>query len=133
MGITDIPINSVNFDPMMTLINNSSLDFIIGLEGVGVECICAVYLEVFENCLKQHPYVIENYQDIEWEFFDIHVRGEDIQHKKMIREAVGQLIKSEQINPDLVLMGYNKAKEIWRETWKQWINLSEKKLVELRF
>jgi hypothetical protein len=122
--------NSVNFDSMRILINNSSIDFVIGLQGVGVECICAVYLAMFEKFLKQHPDIIENANNIDWEFFYIHVRGEDIHHKEMIREAVGELITEQRINPDLVLIGYNKAKVIWRETWNQWVNLSDEKVLK---
>ncbi|GBF82923.1 iron-containing redox enzyme family protein [Aphanothece sacrum] len=130
IGVDNIPKNSINFDPMMSLINHNSIDFVIGLEGVGVECICAVYLAVFEKFLKQHSYVIKNVNNIDWEFFDIHVRGEDIHHKEMIRKAVGELIVENEINSDLVLIGYNKAKEIWRETWNQWANLSGEKILE---
>ncbi len=128
--VSNISNNSIEFDPMLTLINNSSIDFVIGLEGVGVECICAVYLEVFEHFIKQHSYVIENKHKIDWEFFDIHVRGEDIHHKQMIREAVEQLIREKRINPDVLLVGYNKAKEIWRDTWNLWLTSSDKQILK---
>ncbi|MGK7881111.1 MAG: iron-containing redox enzyme family protein [Crocosphaera sp.] len=129
--VPDVSNNLIELDPMLPLINNSSIDFVIGLEGVGVECICAVYLEVFEHFLNKHPYVIENKNKIDWEFFDIHVRGEDIHHKQMIREAVEQLISEKVINPDLLLIGYNKAKQIWRDTWNLWLTSSEQEILKV--
>ena len=125
IGVSDIPKSPTYSDPMVMFIQNSSIDFTIGLEGVGVECICAVYLEMFEKYLLEHPYIIQNKKEIDWVFFDIHVRGEDIDHKKQIRKAVEELIREGTVDPDLVILGYNKAKEIWRKTWKEWVEKTQ--------
>ncbi|WP_013324098.1 iron-containing redox enzyme family protein [Gloeothece verrucosa] len=130
IGVNDIKRNIDIPDKMKPFIENSSIDFVVGLEGLGVECICSVYLSIFEKFLKKHPYILQHYDKVDWLFFDIHVRGEDIHHKEKIRKAVDDLIESRQINPDLVLKGYNKAKEAWRQTWCDWINLPEEKAVE---
>ena len=50
--IANKPVNPMTkqfFKPMFLMLMNESVDFIIGLEGVGVECICQVYLELFKK------------------------------------------------------------------------------------
>jgi L-rhamnose mutarotase len=116
--IPNQPIYQANndiFKYMHLMLMNESIDFVIGLEGVGVECICQVYLDIFRKAIVTHPYIIAN--NIDWEFWDIHTGGVDIAHKKLVRMAVEELIKSERIKPDLVLKGYHKAKDIWRDFW----------------
>ncbi|MDJ0713907.1 MAG: iron-containing redox enzyme family protein [Prochloraceae cyanobacterium] len=132
IGVEQIParphkINEELFKPMSFLLINEPVDFIIGLEGVGVECICQVYLDLFRKHLVAHPF-IKNNQSIDWEFWDIHTGGVDIAHKELIRKAVSELIQSEKIDPDLVLKGYNNAKQLWRDFWA---NFSEEKILQL--
>ncbi|WP_100208687.1 iron-containing redox enzyme family protein [Crocosphaera watsonii] len=125
IGVEHIPKEEYRVDPMILVINNSSLDFILGAEGLGTECVCAVYLEVFERFINQHPFIIRNKDKIDYEFFDIHVRGEDQVHKIKIRKAVEQLIREQKINPNLVIIGYNHSKKTWRQTWNKWITFAQ--------
>ncbi len=95
-------------------IQNNSINYAIGLGGMGTECICQVYLTELNRQLKLNPNIkiIEN--KIDWEFMDLHTGTVDIYHRIQIRKAVEELIIEQGTNSIKQLSeGYKFAIDFW--------------------
>ena len=92
--------------------------FGVGLRGMGGECLCQTYLSVMFEHLREHPYMRENADRIDWEFWTIHTGEEDIVHGELTRAAIDRYIldKPEAL-PDLA-QGYERSITAWNHFWQ---------------
>ncbi len=97
---------------------NRSIFYAIGMRGVGGECVCGVYFSVMHVHLRKHPFIIEHESQIDWRFWDIHAGHADIEHNKLVRAAVAELLEGK--HPDAVnevAAGYDHGTAAWDEFW----------------
>jgi hypothetical protein len=69
-----------------------SVFYAIGLRGMGGECVCGVYFHVMHAHLRKHPFVVEREAAIDWRFWDIHAGHADVEHDRLVRTAVAELL-----------------------------------------
>jgi hypothetical protein len=80
--------------------------------------VCGVYFSVMHVHLRKHPFIIENESRIDWTFWDIHAGHADIEHNKLVRAAVAELLDGKP--PDAVhevAAGYDHGTAAWDEFW----------------
>lgn len=95
-----------------------SLYYAIGMRGLGGECVCGVYFSVMNVHLRQHPFVVEHAQRIDWRFWDIHAGDADEQHNQLVRAAVAEILldgTSDAIAE--VSAGFAYGTQVWDEFW----------------
>ncbi|HEX7836506.1 MAG TPA: iron-containing redox enzyme family protein [Kofleriaceae bacterium] len=95
-----------------------SVFYALGLRGLGGECVCGVYFSVMHVHLRRHPFIVENESSIDWRFWDIHAGHADLEHNKLVRAAVAELLDGE--HPDAVnevAAGYDHGTATWDEFW----------------
>ena len=91
--------------------------YAIGLRGMGGECVCGVYFGVMESYLKQHPYVIEHSESIDWRFWDIHAGHADVEHDNLVRAAIDELLAAVPADIAEVKAGYDAGTAAWEAFW----------------
>lgn len=97
---------------------NRSTFYAIGMRGMGGECVCGVYFSVMHVHLRKHPFIVENESRIDWRFWDIHAGHADLEHNKLVRTAVAELLDGER--PDSVhevAAGFDFGTAAWDEFW----------------
>lgn len=96
-----------------------SIFYAIGMRGLGGECVCGVYFSVMCVHLRKHPFIIERESNIDWRFWDIHAGHTDVEHNRLVRAAVTELLldgkPSEAVGE--VAAGYDFGTEIWDRFW----------------
>jgi len=91
--------------------------FGVGLRGMGGECLCQTYLSVMFEHLREHPYMREHADRIDWEFWTIHTGEEDIVHGELTRQAIDDYIRQDpSVLPDLA-KGYERSITAWNLFW----------------
>lgn len=101
--------------------------YVIGLCGMGGECLCQVYLTAMYKYITLNPYMQSNKETIDWEFWNIHIGEEDIRHRLMVKNAINEIIKAEPSNLQDLAAGYQKAKSNWDEFWGNNYKLAKSK------
>lgn len=93
------------------------LGYAIGCLGLGSECLCAVYLTAAKTHLLQNEWIKENFDSIDWVFWDIHTGEADEEHIQMLKDGLSKVIE---VQPELlndVVEGYKDAKREWEDFW----------------
>lgn len=102
------------------------IGYVIGLCGMGGECLCQIYLTAMYKYITLNPYIQSNKETIDWEFWNIHIGEEDIRHRVMVKNAINEIIQAEPSHlPDLAA-GYQKAKSNWDDFWGNNYKLAER-------
>lgn len=96
---------------------NQSAAYAIGLCGMGGECLCQIYLANMYKNLVKNPYIKDNKQNIDWEFWSFHVGEADIIHRQLVREAIDEIANSDPSCVSDLAAGYLKAKQNWDVFW----------------
>jgi hypothetical protein len=92
--------------------------YAIGMRGMGGECVCGVYFSVMHGHLRKHPFILENESHIDWRFWDIHAGHADIEHNKLVRAAVAELLDGKHADAvNEVAAGYDYGTATWEEFW----------------
>lgn len=92
--------------------------FGVGLRGMGGECLCQTYLSVMFEHLRLHPYIRDNAERVDWEFWTIHTGEEDIIHGELTRQAIDEyLVDDPGALPDLA-RGYARSMGAWNQFWE---------------
>lgn len=92
--------------------------FGVGLRGMGGECLCQTYLSVMFEHLREHPYMRENDDRIDWEFWTIHTGEQDIVHGELTRQAIDDYIRQQpEALPELA-QGYQRSITAWNLFWQ---------------
>ena len=117
LEIENEPKNIQLLEGLSTLMLNESFMYSVGLRGMGAECLCQVYLTETYKHLMKNQYIIDQKDDIDWVFWDIHTGEEDVHHGDIVRNAIDELIikQPEEINE--LVKGYKKGKDTWDLFW----------------
>lgn len=113
-------LHSENFEllaELKQLTLDKPLGYVIGLCGMGGECLCQVYLTTMHKYMTLNPYMQSNKESIDWEFWNIHIGEEDIRHRLIVKSAINEIIKAEPSHLQDLVAGYQKAKSNWDEFW----------------
>lgn len=121
LGISDFsfPIFSqlsYNLSQYDKAIDNNSINYAVGLGGMGTECICQIYLTELNNQLRANPAIKRIKDSIDWEFMDLHVGDVDIFHRIRIRKIITQFIVEQGGNSISELSeGYKFSLSFWSQ------------------
>lgn len=121
------PKNSTLLAELSKLTTEMPFTYGIGLCGMGGECLCQVYLTAMYKYIKKHPYLVENSDKVDWEFWNIHTGAEDIQHRILVKGAIGRIIESNPDGLDELFAGYKKAKSNWDSFWQNNYDIAQQK------
>lgn len=105
--LNDLQYRTVSYSPL----------YAIGLRGMGGECVCGIYFGVMHEQLLQHPYMVANYDSIDWRFWDIHAGHADEEHDELVRAAVARLMAHHPQGVAELAAGYQHGTEVWEEFW----------------
>jgi hypothetical protein len=98
-------------------------DYGVGLRGMGGECVCQIYIAQLHQHLIQNPYVRENYNDIDWRFWDLHVGDHDIEHREKTRALIdSEVVAKGGEGLKRLGLGYGYSMKSWKQFW---INIFE--------
>lgn len=92
--------------------------FGVGLRGMGGECLCQTYLAVMFEHMREHPYLREHADRVDWEFWTIHTGEQDIVHGELTRRAIDEYLQRDpSVLPDLA-EGYERSITAWNRFWQ---------------
>ncbi len=123
------PENQVLLQEIQQLTISESPAYTVGLCGMGGECLCQVYLTAMYKNLVDNPYIQENKQKIDWEFWNFHVGEPDIVHRQIVRQAINEMLEVEPSWVEDLAWGYQKAKHKWDTFWNNAYKTVECELV----
>jgi hypothetical protein len=113
-----LPRNGAILSALSTELKARSPAFGVGLRGMGGECLCQTYLAVMFEHLREHPYLRQHADGIEWEFWTIHTGEQDIVHGELTRQAIDDYIRLEpEALPELA-EGYERSITAWNRFWQ---------------
>jgi hypothetical protein len=92
--------------------------FGVGLRGMGGECLCQTYLSVMFAHLREHPFIREHAEHIDWEFWTIHAGEQDIIHGELTRRAIDDYIREEPGALPELAQGYERSITAWNLFWQ---------------
>lgn len=92
-------------------------EFVIGMVGMGGECLCQIYLTVMYKYLRKNPHVRALGNSIDWTFWTFHVGEEDIEHRRLVREYIGDSVHGKERVQNLT-NGYVYGKNTWDRFWR---------------
>ena len=113
-----LPANRDILDELTEELSSNSPAFGVGLRGMGGECLCQTYLAVMFEHLRVHPYMRENADYIDWEFWTIHTGEVDIVHGELTRKAIDDYIRHEPDALAELARGYDRSIGAWNHFWK---------------
>ncbi len=119
------PNNSQLLSQLQQLTLEKPVGYVIGLCGMGGECLCQVYLTAMYKYITLNPYIQSHQETIDWEFWEIHVGEEDIRHRLMVKNAINQIIQAEPSQIQELAAGYQKAKSNWDQFWQNNYQLAQ--------
>ncbi len=91
-SIPIVPDLSNNLSQYDKAIQSNSINYAIGLGGMGTECICQIYLTELNRQLRANSAIRKIQDTIDWEFLDLHVGDVDISHRIRIRKVITQFL-----------------------------------------
>jgi hypothetical protein len=94
-----------------------TLDFAIGVRGMGGECECSMYLAVMHRHFRRNVWVKTREGDIDWTFWELHLGELDSDHNRRLRAGVDAILASSPERAQLLADGYQFAHERWNEFW----------------
>jgi hypothetical protein len=113
-----LPGNGAILGALSEELQSRSPAFGVGLRGMGGECLCQTYLAVMFEHLREHPYLRQHADGIEWEFWTIHTGEQDIAHGEMTRQAIDDYIRmAPEALPELA-QGYARSITAWNRFWQ---------------
>lgn len=89
-----------------------------GLRGMGGECLCQTYLAVMYEHLREHPYIREHEDEIDWDFWTIHAGEADIIHGELTRQAIDDYLHQEPGALAELAEGYERSITAWNRFWQ---------------
>lgn len=105
---------------------HNSINYGIGLGGLGTECICQMYLTALFKQLKQNPKIKAIDNEIDWEFWLIHVGDVDINHRIKMRQMISKFVDNKENDSQDILQGYFKSVKFWDELFLVFTTMSDR-------
>ncbi|WP_189644696.1 iron-containing redox enzyme family protein [Luteimonas gilva] len=113
-----LPENHVVLGGLTEELRERDAAFGVGLRGMGGECLCQTYLSVMFEHMRAHPYLRENADRIDWEFWTIHTGEADIVHGELTRRAIDDYLRRDpSVLPELA-EGYERSITAWNLFWQ---------------
>ena len=94
-----------------------STAYVIGLRGMGAECLCQVYLTQMVRNLRANPALTPWLDTIDWQFFDLHAGDVDIEHRLSVRSVINDYLTANPERVEALASGYLKGKSAWDTFW----------------
>lgn len=91
-------------------------EFIVGMIGMGGECLCQIYLTSMHKYLSENEAIKAMGKKIDWTFWSFHIGDEDIKHREMVRKAISNAAVNKNGVRELFL-GYTWGKSTWDQFW----------------
>lgn len=113
-----LPSNHAILSGLTEELSRRSPAFGVGLRGMGGECLCQTYLSVMFEHLREHPYIREHADRIDWEFWTIHTGEQDILHGELTRQAIDDYIREEPDALPELAQGYERSITAWNLFWQ---------------
>lgn len=113
-----LPANRAILGGLTEELSSRSPAFGVGLRGMGGECLCQTYLSVMFEHLRDHPYMREHAERIDWEFWTIHAGEQDIIHGELTRQAIDDYIRQEPAALPELARGYERSIAAWNLFWQ---------------
>lgn len=104
-------------EELRRLTRDAPLFYSIGVRGMAGECLCQVYLEMMNSCLRANPAIKPIAEQIDWRFWEIHAGQEDKTHRVRTREVIDDIVGDEPDHLEDLKAGYLKGKTIFDEFW----------------
>lgn len=90
---------------------------LVGLVGMGGECLCQIYLTNMYKYLVQNDYIKSLGKKVDFWFWTYHIGEDDIEHRRLVREAIGDMVLGANGVQELA-EGYVYGKESWDMFWE---------------
>lgn len=123
LGISNEEMKSSIYDENQKILNEiehrchqNSHEYIVGMVGMGGECLCQIYLTNMHKYLIGNKEVQEMGKKIDWTFWTYHIGEEDIKHRELVRKAISNAAVDGVGVRDLYL-GYSWGKSTWDAFW----------------
>lgn len=113
-----LPANRTILSALTAEMAERSPAFGVGLRGMGGECLCQTYLSVMFEYLREHPYMRQHAERIDWEFWTIHTGEQDIIHGELTRKAIDDYIREEPGALPELAEGYERSITAWNQFWE---------------
>lgn len=113
-----LPANHAILNGLTDELSRRGPAFGVGLRGMGGECLCQTYLSVMFDYLREHPYIRENEDRIDWEFWTIHTGEQDIIHGELTRAAIDDYIRQDPDALPELAQGYERSITAWNLFWQ---------------
>jgi len=93
------------------------LAYAVGLRGMGVECLCQVYLSAMHSHFTKTPAIRAMHSELAWKFWDIHTGVVDIAHREKLKAAIQTFVTETPAHLPELVQGYKDAKQIFDQFW----------------
>jgi len=113
-----VPECVASFEHLSSLILSRSPAFAVGLRGMGGECLCQLYLARMHVHLLENPWITARRDSIDWTFWDFHVGEPDVEHGRLVRDAINEMVTGEPGLVHEIKAGYDAANEVWEGFWR---------------
>ena len=104
-------------EELKRLTREESLAYVIGLRGMGAECLCQVYLTQMHKNLCANPCIDSRMKQIDWRFWDFHVGEADIQHRLATRALINTFLEESPDQVQDLARGYFRGRAAWKKYW----------------
>lgn len=107
--------NAAILDEIAARCSARSFEHVVGVCGMGGECLCQIYLTNMHKYLVRNAFIRDS-PGIDWHFWTYHIGEADIEHRRIVRRAIDRMMMSADSVRDLS-EGYDWGKRIWDEFW----------------
>lgn len=91
-------------------------EHVVGMVGMGGECLCQIYLTVMYKYLIMNENVKNFEGKIDWLFWTYHIGEEDIEHRKLVRICIDEMVMGG-VGVEQLVQGYSFGKSTWDKFW----------------
>lgn len=123
IGVTDYDLEHSLYDENKEILleidyrcDTKSYEHGVGLVGMAGECLCQIYLTAMHKYLTQNVHVQALGNQVDWEFWTFHIGEDDIEHRRLVRECINEMVMKESGVRDLAT-GYSFGKKKWDMFW----------------
>lgn len=123
LGITEEDINTSLYPENSQILgqieefcHSEPYEYVVGMVGMGGECLCQIYLTAMHKYLSQNKIMIEMGKQVDWTFWTYHIGEEDIKHRELVRAAISNAAVDGKGVGNL-FTGYSVGKSEWDRFW----------------
>ena len=79
---------------------------------MGGECLCQIYLSTMHEYFSKNPEIEKIKQNLEWEFWNIHIGEIDLHHQTIVKNAISEIILEYPFQSQKALQYFNEHHNI---------------------